>query len=59
MMFHYSFDLKKESELLTKAISNCLKNGMRTKDIHQSGTNEVSTKEMTNGIINELTNLIH
>jgi len=58
MMLKYSFDLNKEQILISKAISNCLYKGYRTKDIMQENCTEVSTSGITNHIIDELNNLI-
>lgn len=53
MMFKYSFDLDKASELIDKAIDTVLSKGYRTQDIYSEGTQLVSTKDMTSLIIEE------
>jgi 3-isopropylmalate dehydrogenase len=58
MMFFYSFQLNKAAELIEEAIEKTLVGGYRTADIYSEGTRLVSTKEMTQVIIDNF-NLIY
>ena len=51
MALRYSFGLGKEADLVEKAISMALDQGLRTKDIAAPGQNAVSTTEMGDTII--------
>ena len=51
MMFNYSFQMKKASEQIEKAIELTLEQGYRTADIFSEGCRLVSTEEMTNQVI--------
>jgi 3-isopropylmalate dehydrogenase len=51
MMFAYSFKLPKVSELIETAISKTLDMGYRTADIYSPDTTLVSTKKMTEAVI--------
>ncbi len=51
MMFKYSFQMDKASELIEKAIDSVLSEGYRTQDIYNDGDKLVTTKEMTFMII--------
>ena len=53
MMFEYSLDNLKVSNLIKDSISNVLKNGSRTKDISMS-SEYISTSEMGDAIIQEI-----
>ena len=53
MMFEYSLDNLKVSNLIKDSISNVLKNGSRTKDISMS-SQYISTSEMGDAIIQEI-----
>ena len=53
MMFEYSLDNLKVSNLIKNSISNVLKNGSRTKDISMS-SQYISTSEMGDAIIQEI-----
>ena len=53
MMFEYSLDNLKASNLIKDSISNVLKNGSRTKDISMS-SQYISTSEMGDAIIQEI-----
>ena len=53
MMFEYSLDNLKASNLIKDSISNVLKNGSRTKDISMS-SEYISTSEMGDAIIQEI-----
>jgi 3-isopropylmalate dehydrogenase len=57
MMLRYSFDKKKEADLLENAIKQVLANGYRTADIMQEGNTKVGTTAMTDCIISELDSL--
>ena len=57
MLFKYSFELNKESELINQAVSNTLDQGYRTKDILSSDGEIVGTKEITKNIIRNLDEL--
>jgi 3-isopropylmalate dehydrogenase len=52
MMFLYSFNMDKAAEVIDNAIAQTLTDGYRTADIYSQGTNLVSTKEMTEAVIN-------
>ena len=54
MMLEYSFDNKQAAEGIEKAVRKAIANGCRTADIAHGG-NYVSTNEMTDEIIKELT----
>ena len=58
LMLEYSFDMKKESDLIIKAIRKVLASGFRTKDIMEKGSTEVSTTEMGDAIVKELETLL-
>ena len=51
MALRYSFGLGKEADLVEKAISTVLDQGLRTKDIAAPGQNAVSTTEMGDAIL--------
>ena len=51
MALRYSFGLGKEADLVEKAISAVLDQGLRTKDIAAPGQNAVSTNEMGEAIL--------
>jgi 3-isopropylmalate dehydrogenase len=51
MALRYSFGLGKEADLVEKAISTVLDQGLRTKDIAAPGQNAVSTNEMGDSIL--------
>ena len=57
MLLRYSFELNKEAELLEKAISLTLDEGYRTKDLASKDEKVVGTSEMTDVIINKMTEL--
>ncbi len=54
MMLRYSFNLAKEADLLEKAITEVLAQGLRTADIMQDGGKKVSTTQMGDAIIKTL-----
>lgn len=53
MMFLYSFQMDKVSELIDEAIKRTLVSGYRTADIYTSGTILVSTSEMTQVVLDK------
>jgi 3-isopropylmalate dehydrogenase len=55
MALRYSFDMGAQADMLDKAVANSLERGLRTKDILQEGAKLVSTREMGDAIIAELT----
>jgi 3-isopropylmalate dehydrogenase len=57
MALRYSFGLTEAADRLERAITNVLASGMRTKDIAGSGANAVSTSEMGDAILRELSAL--
>ena len=59
MMLKYSFDMQEDSQMIEKAIQNVLSKGLRTPDIKQGAVKIVSTSEMGQAVIDELTKLIH
>ncbi|MCX7875942.1 MAG: 3-isopropylmalate dehydrogenase [Melioribacteraceae bacterium] len=59
MMFNYSFQMKKASELIETAINKTLSEGYRTKDIFSDGCKLVSTTEMTEIVIKKFKEVFH
>lgn len=59
MMFNYSFQMKKASELIETAINKTLSQGYRTKDIFNEGDKLVSTTEMTEIVIKNFLEVFH
>jgi 3-isopropylmalate dehydrogenase len=57
MALRYSFGLVEAADLLERAITNVLASGTRTKDIAGPGANAVSTSEMGDAVVRELTAL--
>jgi 3-isopropylmalate dehydrogenase len=57
LMLEYSFDMKKEADMVTLAVRRALAKGYRTADIMQEGANKVGTIEMGDAIIKELNNI--
>jgi len=55
MMLKYSFDMNEDSLLIERAVQNVLSKGLRTADIKQENENAISTQEMGQAVINELT----
>jgi 3-isopropylmalate dehydrogenase len=51
MCLRYSFEMKKEAELIERAVGNVLDAGMRTGDIMQPGMRLISTSEMGNAVL--------
>ena len=58
MLFKYSFELDKESELINKAVSKTLEQGYRTKDIFSKDGKLVGTSEITKNVIRNLDELV-
>jgi 3-isopropylmalate dehydrogenase len=58
MMFRYSFGYEKEANIIDSAIKNVLNKGIRTADIAKRGEATVSTSQMGDKIIEEITNLL-
>ena len=58
MMFKYSFDMEKESDMINQAVKNVLAKNIRTGDIMQVGSTCVGTEIMGDEIIAELDNII-
>ena len=54
MMFRYSLDLPEQADQIEKAVEKTLEQGARTKDIAVEGEKVLSTKEMTQRIIENL-----
>lgn len=59
MMFNYSFQMKKASELIELAIIKTLSDGFRTQDIMNDGGKLVSTTEMTEIVIQNFIEIFH
>ncbi len=56
MLFRYSFNSGDIADIIEQAVSNVLKNGYRTADIlDKDNLNSISTTEMGNAVIKELT----
>jgi 3-isopropylmalate dehydrogenase len=54
MMLRYSMNLPDEATLIEKAVQQTLKDGLRTKDIYQSGDKLVGTQELGDHIVKNL-----
>jgi 3-isopropylmalate dehydrogenase len=54
MMFRYSFDLKKEADILEQAIETLLNKGFRTADIMSEGGKKLGTSDMGAALIETL-----
>ena len=59
MMLKYSFDMQEDSQMIEQAVQNVLSKGLRTPDIKQGAVKIVSTSEMGQAVIDELTKLIN
>jgi 3-isopropylmalate dehydrogenase len=57
LMLEYSFNMKKEADMITGAVRKALAKGYRTADIMQDGANKVGTIQMGDAIINELNSM--
>ncbi|WP_250658363.1 3-isopropylmalate dehydrogenase [Alkalimarinus coralli] len=58
MMLRYSLAENKAAELIEKAVSNVLDQGLRTADIYSEGTTKVSTSDMGDAVISALSTLV-
>lgn len=56
MMLRHSFQMEEEAEAVEHAVSRALDHGYYTADLHIPGGKQVSTKEMTNIVVENLTN---
>ena len=54
MTLRYSFGMTQEADMLERAISDVLDQGLRTKDIASPGQNAVSTTEMGEAVLKQL-----
>jgi 3-isopropylmalate dehydrogenase len=54
MTLRYSFGMTNEADMLERAISDVLDQGLRTKDIASPGQNAVSTTEMGEAVLKQL-----
>jgi len=57
MCLRYSFAMKREADLVEKAVSAVLDDGYRTGDIMQPGMRQVGTKEMGSAVLAALDKL--
>ena len=57
MTLRYSFGMTAEADMLERAISDVLDQGLRTKDIASPGQNAVSTTEMGEAVLKQLQKL--
>jgi 3-isopropylmalate dehydrogenase len=57
MMFKYSFDMEKESQMIENAVKKVLAKNIRTKDISVESSKIVGTQQMGDEIIAELQNI--
>ena len=58
MMFKYSFDMEKESEVIYKAVKSVLAKGLRTADIMQPNCTKLSCSEMGDALLEEVKSFI-
>ena len=58
MMFRYSFGYEFEANIIDNAIKNVLNNGVRTADIAKVGEERVSTSQMGDEIIKEISKIL-
>lgn len=56
MMFKYSFNYHKESDMIEKAVEKVLENGVRTADIAKAGEARVSCVQMGDAILEQIKN---
>ncbi|MCL4547381.1 MAG: 3-isopropylmalate dehydrogenase [Bacteroidetes bacterium] len=59
MMFNYSFQMQKASEVIEEAIERTLAKGFRTADIFSDGCKLVSTEKMTDAVIENFNEIFH
>jgi 3-isopropylmalate dehydrogenase len=57
MMFKYSFKLEKEASMIETAVAHVLDKGFRTKDIMSAGGSLLSTTEMGDKVVSELSKI--
>jgi 3-isopropylmalate dehydrogenase len=57
MMLRWSFDMEDEAKLVEKAVETALESGARTGDIMQKGMNKISTTEMGDKVLAEISRL--
>jgi 3-isopropylmalate dehydrogenase len=58
-MLRYSFSLSREADLIEKAVSETLKEGFRTQDIHQPDKKLIGTEEMGENVAKNLRKLLN
>jgi len=56
MLLRYSLNQSTLADLVEKAVSQVLRNGLRTQDIAESGTTVIGTQEMGNAVVQEMMN---
>jgi 3-isopropylmalate dehydrogenase len=59
LMLRYSFSLSREADLIEKAVSETLKEGFRTQDIHQPDKKLIGTEEMGENVAKNLRKLLN
>ena len=59
MMFNYSFQMQKASEVIEEAVERTLAKGFRTADIFSDGCKLVSTEKMTDAVIENFNEIFH
>ena len=57
MMFEHSFEMTKASQIIDQAIEKTLEEGIRTVDIAKPGSKSVSTSEMTDHILENISKI--
>ncbi len=55
LLLRYSLGLSVEAELIERAVDRALEKGFRTADLLTAGVKSISTREMTDQVLNELT----
>ncbi|MFT6332570.1 MAG: 3-isopropylmalate dehydrogenase [Lentimonas sp.] len=58
MMFRYSFNYEIEANIIDDSIKNVLNKGLRTADIAKAGESTISTSQMGDAIIEEISSLL-
>src|SRR3984957_17900441 len=58
MMLRWSFDMEDEAKLVEKAVQTALESGARTGDIMQPGMNKISTTDMGDKVLDEISRRI-
>jgi len=56
MLLRYSLNQPTLADLVEKAVSQVLRNGLRTQDIAESGTTVIGTREMGDAVVQEMMN---